>query len=597
MLLVQQSWIQASLAIVLSATCAMPGLGCGDGAVTGDVAVERCETACNALKACGTITSLEGELCASRCGSDPMTAQIDLDEADCVDDTPSCDCVSHSSLAYRSSLTLGVFPGARQLDGRLVRQCGLGPIHGLVVDSVIIGEGTNGLVRGIVPDSVVSFSPVAPNVSQFLALQIRCLEPAMRFDELCATDTQIEASIQGSVFVSGQQEIARRVVIVVDQSGSTSGLVDTDRQYRESSGSFRAPSDSFMLASDPFSSRVGEVRHILRVLGPSYDVCVLGATDAEGGVIVPSPGTRSPVDDKTLRDCFDGGDHSRWFDDDGGLNRLAGTGSGRAPLWSVIGIALEMLRSRSDHEASNHILVLSDGPDTCSGEARTDCESVCITGAVGVEDIVGQIEREPKTPPRIDFIQFTSLGYRERDFRQVRVACASGGQYIFIDSVAGPEALGIQLRASLEALVASWDGVWRFYVGAGESGDLPAIGEVPAGVPYALRGSLEVNAVFGELQVEQAYSFDIAEFDESLPIGTTWDRRLVVSTRCGSDSDCSSQPITEDGCAYSCSTETGLCAAASSGESRPDGLTCPNGMCCGGVCSSEGECCAGGSGP
>src|SRR5690606_30073052 len=88
---------------------------------------------------------------------------------------------------------------------------------------------------------------------------------------------------------------------------------------------------------------------------------------------------------------------------------------------------------------TNHIVVLTDGPDTClrDSEAFTSCD-VGACNSEKVTEIIRRIEEDganPNVPPvHIHFVQFESPGYPGPDPRQQEIACLTNGHYQFINS-------------------------------------------------------------------------------------------------------------------------------------------------------------------
>ena len=88
---------------------------------------------------------------------------------------------------------------------------------------------------------------------------------------------------------------------------------------------------------------------------------------------------------------------------------------------------MDFLQGVPEPRASRHIVVVTDGPDTC--QAGPDAPCSAVTSA----DILSRID-QADAPIAVHFVQFESAGYPGRDSQQLEVACASGGHYRFINS-------------------------------------------------------------------------------------------------------------------------------------------------------------------
>lgn len=570
--------------------------GCGGDAslVTQDRAT--CSASCADLVGCGLATAAEATACANRCADDPNVATRDDGALDpeCADPDDPCDCLDHASLTFERGLALTAFPAARGADGSLARQCGEGTIDGLLVDAVLVGKGRWPLdVGGIAASRVVGFEPAPSALGATLGLELTCFEGTGDDAATCAGGAPT-ATVAPAAYVPGAPPGKRHIVVIIDQSGSTLGLVDAARGFREAPvGTFAVPGEFAELASDRAGIRVAMAGYVARRLAPTDELCVIGA--AEAGLIVPNTEGAGIATDEILAGCLDGGDHDRWLLA-AGVGQLASGGGGRAPLWSAVDAAWDVLLAHAAPGVTDQILVIDDGPDTCSGEELTSCEPTCV-GAVGVDRILSRLEAAGEAKPRIDFIQLQAIGYPSRDPRQLAVACQSGGQYLFLDHPPGVSEGAIatllaQLNDGVAAVTASWDGVWRFGIELPEVGNGAALpGGTPPGALYALRGELVLGAASELVRGEQRYPIGIVPVGGEAPATATWDRRLVFRKACGGAADCETGGEPAVSCLIACSAETLLCGADPGGAPKPDGASCADGICCQGVCSPSGTCC------
>jgi len=574
----------------LAGALVLGGPGCSsDTAKTGAV----CAEACAALPACGLATEDTAAACALTCEESPSGAGVD---AACVDAEDTCECLRGEALSFVDGVALGAFPAVRGSDGALVRACGAEAPTGLLVDAVLIGETGDKRWRSIGPGSAVDFVALPATVGDRLGVALDCVEPAGSAGEACGGAT-LAATAEVARWVPGAAAPRRQLVLILDQSGSTSGLVDPASLRERRTGDFSPAANFGELASDSTGARHLAARRLLRSLPADVDVCVLGVGERyDAGFTVPSPLAQDLSGTGALTACFDGGDHARWLGAQG-LDALVGTGEGRFPLWTAVDKAWDLLAAQGATRDTGHILVLNDGPDTCLGEERTACEAACIDGAVGVEAVLGRLEAEGAAAPRIDFVQFNAPGYVERDPRQLAVACASGGQHLYADQgafeldAASRQSLQEKLEEAVRAVVASWDGTWRFEVTAPiVTAAGPAPDATPVGSLQVLRGALTVGP--GEELVAGGTRFRFGPAEPLAPesaTSSTWDRRLAFRKACSGWSDCSAAAGPSDSCAIGCSVETGLCADPTAG--LPDGASCDGGICCAGTCAAEGACC------
>lgn len=275
-------------------------------------------------------------------------------------------------------------------------------------------------------------------------------------------------------------------------------------------------------------------------------------------------------------------------------------GSGRSNMWSAIKLSYEFLQSKaiSKPKETYHIVVLTDGPDTCSvsdefGACQVPCSTVTDET---IAQMLNQDQGDPNGPRiKIHFVQFESVGHQGRDPRQVDIACQSGGHYQFVNTVKG--FASAQTGAFIEALEAalfnirySLMGNWKF-AGAVPSWDLDAAAGTQPGSMYAVSGQFTITDA-SKLQPE----FDKQSFGVGKGVGakdaTQWDRRPTLLKPCNNDASCGASDAAGEGsCTVICSSDTRLCPAGATGIDRPHGASCTTvdgagGACCAGDCQT-----------
>ncbi|MEC9072299.1 MAG: hypothetical protein VX938_07980, partial [Myxococcota bacterium] len=283
--------------------------------------------------------------------------------------------------------------------------------------------------------------------------------------------------------------------------------------------------------------------------------------------------------------CF-GTDHQRWLDEDSGFPAIP-PGAGRANLWEAVSLAYDFLRDGTHgHEPQtrgNHIVVLTDGPDTSSySEDLGACQSG--EAEITVEDLLKEIADEDIKAGGVDvamhFVQFEARGYVGPDPRQQEAACATGGHHRFIDSEGlspGGDELGDAILEALLSIRHAWTGSWQIPVE-----DAPFAG-LDAGSIYALSGSVAFDESLCLSETDGTYEGREA----SIGAEGSWDQRPLVRRPCVLGADCGGPEAEEGSCHRVCSPETGLCPGGAFGYDLRDGAPCFDGgpgNCCAGAC-------------
>jgi hypothetical protein len=283
------------------------------------------------------------------------------------------------------------------------------------------------------------------------------------------------------------------------------------------------------------------------------------------------------------------------------INALGSKEGGRSNLWEAVETGYNFLKGLRDTTRSNHIIVLTDGPDTCaSGEQLGGCQTSCSTVKYEAlrEALEADLNDPNAVPIQIHFIQFESIGYRGRDPRQVEAACLSGGHYQFLNSHSFPRdqqnQFGNALQVAMNNVRFSLMGHWQVgarvsaFVDSGPAGTRP-------GSLYGLSGVFTLRASSKLQRLDSPTAFDIGRGGAN-GIPPSWDHRPTIRKPCTAASDCGAAG--EPGaCSIVCSEETLVCPGGSSGVTAPNLFACDAsgggaGFCCEGACEPIGGNCS-----
>ncbi len=265
-----------------------------------------------------------------------------------------------------------------------------------------------------------------PSSGVGFALEVDCAEdgdsaPPQGCPETSWAAREVPSTGGGATQNEGVRGAGHVVIILVDMSGSTFGVVESGT-LAERTQPKEVPANFATVASDFRGERFSVVREVLDTFDPGDRVGVLMfAERLDGGTLVPCTAG-------SLATCF-GDDTVQWLAD-GTFDQGSADTGGRANIWQAVATAHDFLAGVSEPRQSRHILVISDGPDTCQGGADPDCSSV------GSAEVLAKVEAAAAPPIAIHFAQFEAPGYLGRDPQQLAVACASGGHYRYINSEA-----------------------------------------------------------------------------------------------------------------------------------------------------------------
>jgi hypothetical protein len=327
------------------------------------------------------------------------------------------------------------------------------------------------------------------------------------------------------------------VVVLVDQSGSVAGFVDPDPEnghielpYDEANIAItdwqqtQDPQILDRLASDRKRYRISALEQFTDTLNVN-DKLLIAAYNGSSGVrlVCESP----ELDAANWDDCFS--TRRDWVTR--GLERMAGTESGRTPLWKALYQAYEFLSDRDDVGA-RHIVVLNDGPDTChpdSDHYSPDIGQICADRSL--QDVRSLIEGNNGLPVHVHFVQHQAAGYTERDLGQMEVSCMTDGSYTFVNRVdLSDTEFGDAPFKALERVRHSFLGKWRFIVEMHPLGvDLPWPQGIPPGYGYLLDGHVKLltNEFITTAQLIQ-FAVGNQSMRASVQSTPNWDNRLFM---------------------------------------------------------------------
>lgn len=517
-----------------------------------------------------------------------------------------------STPKFQQAQIISAYPARKQGDGTWERVCGVGQSDGLITNVAYLssqrrsGSSSSGdgdvsirpndvidtrVVDGGLPDDI--------NLSSTgnIGLQLDCINSASVQGNDCTGGTIPAATLDAIQYVANTPSRNRghNVMLLVDQSGSVGGLVQ-DVSFKEQRIPNPLPQNFGEVASDRTGLRLAAARRLLQILNEDDRFGAL-AFGEEISLSVPCSDAINDIQ-QDLETCFGARNRDIWA---AGIDELQAKTGGRSNLWSAVKTAYDYLRELRDTQRSNHIIVLTDGPDTCAGEDRLTCATPCTTA--DYPGFVDQLEtdfNDPNAPKiHVHFVQFESQGYPGRDARQVEVSCITGGHYQYLNSntfsrvqtAAFQEALDTAVANVRYALMGHWELAASVPAYASNAGGGAG---VPPGDLYGLQGALTIRASSNMVTADKPFPFGYGQ-GQGAPNATTWDRRPTVRKPCGGFQDCgaASGP---GACSVVCSPETMTCAGGAAAVQLPDLAACEDGgtggFCCGGTCMTSGTCAA-----
>lgn len=481
--------------------------------------------------------------------------------------------------------------------------------------------------------------------SHFL-LRSDCIEPhtpaglaacatAVAGTDLTATSVRFDK--RGDRCDPKRPDTWQNVAVLMDHTGSLSGLVDANTQLEDDPDKVEPTIPIPDKArSDPFNQRIHAVEHFLDLLNDEdragvwyFDeqvgvdvacsdayVCSGGSrtgdgctgpghgiTDCPGGACVDDPsnasdkyatmGFRGPGENRQNR-CFGKLNQAyrrQWFRN-GLLSKAKDEATGRAPLWHATHEVFKFLSgSAADGNAGvdgpKHIVILTDRPDTCSESEHFNCRDltakktgngICRTTCAQAEADFAQLRTtmaERKWPVALHFVQFQSpaAAYRQPDARMQELACRSGGTYQFLNT----EELNKQDPNAYSVVTTAMQRVRNVLGGSWRVGFVhPAIASGGTAAPVGNMAALK-----GSLKFTNSATFLSlnAVYTDSMAwrfgFNGLEDHLLTYRVACTTHADCGGTGP----CAANRCLESGLCDP----KSAADQQVCPGGRCCGGV--------------
>ena len=160
---------------------------------------------------------------------------------------------------------------------------------------------------------------------------------------------------------------------------------------------------------------------------------------------------------------------------------------GRSNLWQALDLSFKYMKLQG--EVARHIVVVTDGTDTCTAEstdfqhcftndgagegptAQSPCASAVSFNALRTEVEAYIAERRANQLPNdlhISFVHFQSPGYPEHDARMQQLACLTGGNYTFVNSNRLSAERAEAMTNAMTRLRYSLSGHWGLVTGISE---------------------------------------------------------------------------------------------------------------------------------
>jgi len=507
---------------------------------------------------------------------------------------------------FQSAQIVSAYPGKKTASG-WQRVCDGGAVDGIMTNVVLTSsarfdEDSDLSIR---PGDIVEArtvgggqpSDIVLDDPQNLRLELGCIDPVPRSTAAACDGATPTIHVDQITYEAKVPDRAtpHNVILLLDQSGSLAGLVDPNDHTESADPAI--PANFGDLASDGMSVRIAAAKTFIDSLDANDRLAVIAFGEHLGGgagLQVQCPAGSTETFQGALQACY-GVDRAPWTTPEQcatcGIERLIGQASGRSNLWKALDVAYTFLRDdqSGDAAASNDIVVLTDGPDTCaSGEHAAPCASAC--SATGSADFSAKLAADHDNPSakriHIHFVQFESIGYPGRDARQIEASCVTGGHYQYVDMNGFPRLQRQERQGVLEQALANVRyalmGAWSIDA---EVADYTSATATPPGSMYALSGALTIGVGSHMVTVDRPFPFDIAE--GAGVQSAYWDRRPSLTKPCSGPSDCGGAAV--DACQVSCSAETHTCA---DGLVLPDAARCAGGFCCDGTCQTGGTCAA-----
>ena len=347
------------------------------------------------------------------------------------------------------------------------------------------------------------------------------------------------------------------VAILVDMSGSNKGFVKPYPPYQEvdnhdpSGLHADALTDFLPRGSDPNGTRMNAVKTIIESLNEDDKHIVFGFNEYRIDVVCALAGRPDASDALKKDNCYTSSQSvTLGAGSFGPLDDYETQVGGRSPLWTAIDEVYGYMRDhpRTQVTPFKHIVVITDGPDTCAEGPDLDrCSGPCEEdfNATWEETRSGILEDSYEDRIPVHFIQYQAKGYRDRDPRQMELACLTGGHHLFMNSLEFEKAnLPYVFQDRARLLRYAFGGIWEAALPMPE---LSAGTTLPPGHVYGIAGTGTITPGDESLvDFEQSFLFEIQN-DQV-------DWRAHIRKPCATDADCPAQELVNV-----CATRTWWC--------------------------------------
>jgi len=439
-----------------------------------------------------------------------------------------------------------------------------------------IKKGTPDRDQSIKPGDFVDNTEIEEEkvTSGLFEFNLKCLEPYPDHDLFACSG---EGAMSGGKMEEWTADFHRyhqadasndsnvAVAVLIDMSGSMIGLVDPLdlKEDHPDAISMKLTDAGFSKnGTDPGGFRYAAVESLIDTLNASDPLIVAGFRENSVKVICYLPGDPEAEKEKLLKECFGtnrdlvtGPMDPSEPNSSSKLDSFKGEEKGRSSLWTAVEEFYQYMKTAPPAQKAGlrHILVITDGPDTCSTSPDLNTSSgECLqtnTSYETVRDMIEEQEWEDRIP--IHFVQMEAKGYKDRDPRQMEIACLTGGHFTFFNTADIPhENLGEVLKSILRRIRFTFRGHWRFNVvlGSVKKGNPPEVGHV-----YGLSGTGKVLPGEEGMLVKQE---DVYTFSSGTEAGgSNADGRVAFRKEC----DPANYNCPEDEKAGECATRTFWC--------------------------------------
>ena len=390
------------------------------------------------------------------------------------------------------------------------------------------------------------------------------------------------------------------VVILIDQSGSLIGNVDPDTCIEGKIGEYDYNYSAFQkCASDSKGLRISAARELIENLNKNDAVAVFSFNEETTSALEPVcgvPGVDAESEEFLLDNCYTANKAYALE----AMKQYKGLGkeSGRSNLWTAVNEAYAYLKKKP--QTVRHIVVLTDGPDTCDSESpwfqhcfesnTGDTNPIKTQTGCGVPDAFNALKQNIEdsyskaktTHTHISFVHFQSKAYPAMDPYMQSIACLSDGHYQFINNnQLSAENIAAKQKAFSDAIKRirlTMGGYWNLRSNKAAN---------TSGTPFQklLTANFGTGSVTGVLAMNAP---GLGKHTTKAQYGNGYlDQRFHMPAFCNDNTECGNAK--GETCDTQCSSSTNMCMTP------PAGATCWNGSeqgrCCLGTCG-DGHCTA-----